>query len=92
MLDFEIRDAARLRRDPVNDGLLFAAVLTTRNVGHHPSVAVAFRAGFGSVRRPRSDQRGTGQDSPHIPIAGEFRRRRRALRPPMPMVVLMNFK
>jgi AraC family transcriptional regulator of adaptative response / DNA-3-methyladenine glycosylase II len=70
MLDFEVCEAARLRRDPDYDGLFFTAVKTTRiycrpvcpakqpmqkNVVYFPSAAAAEIAGFRPCLRCRPE-------------------------------------
>ena len=70
MLDFETCNAARLRRDPVFDGVFFTAVATTRiycrpvcpvkqpltkNVAYYPSAAAAERAGYRPCLRCRPE-------------------------------------
>ncbi len=70
MLDFAICDAARLRRDPVYDGVFFIAVRTTRiycrpvcpvrqplskNITFYPSAAAAERAGYRPCLRCRPE-------------------------------------
>jgi AraC family transcriptional regulator, regulatory protein of adaptative response / methylated-DNA-[protein]-cysteine methyltransferase len=70
MLDFEICNAARLRRDPAYDGRFFTAVKTTgvycrpvcpvkqpltRNVAFYPSAAAAERDGYRPCLRCRPE-------------------------------------
>ena len=70
MLDFDICNAARLRRDPAYDGLFFVAVRTTRiycrpvcpvkpplakNISFYPSAAAAERAGYRPCLRCRPE-------------------------------------
>jgi AraC family transcriptional regulator of adaptative response/methylated-DNA-[protein]-cysteine methyltransferase len=70
MLDFEICNAARLRRDPAYDGVFFTAVKTTgvycrpvcpvkqpltRNVAYYPSAAAAERDGYRPCLRCRPE-------------------------------------
>ncbi|MCP5365888.1 MAG: methylphosphotriester-DNA--protein-cysteine methyltransferase family protein [Hyphomicrobiales bacterium] len=69
-LDFDVCNAARLRRDPAFDGLFFTAVRTTgiycrpvcpvkqpldRNVTFYPSAAAAERAGYRPCLRCRPE-------------------------------------
>jgi AraC family transcriptional regulator of adaptative response / DNA-3-methyladenine glycosylase II len=70
MLDFDLCNAARLRRDPAFDGVFFTAVKTTgiycrpvcpvkqplaKNVAFYPSAAAAERAGYRPCLRCRPE-------------------------------------